>query len=74
MNFTGKVAIVTGGAQGIGKAYANALLNIGMKVCVCDILEEQAKTFIASLPTEQRNNIIFQKCDVSSFAEFKSKI
>ncbi|GFR23205.1 15-hydroxyprostaglandin dehydrogenase [Trichonephila clavata] len=71
MNFTGKVAIVTGGAQGIGKAYANALLNIGMKVCVCDILEKQAKKFIESLPTEQRNNIIFQKCDVSSFTEFK---
>ncbi|GFW12984.1 hypothetical protein TNCV_3329161 [Trichonephila clavipes] len=40
-------------------------------VCVCDILEEQAKRFVESLPTEQRNNIIFQKCDVTSFAEFK---
>ncbi|GFS84311.1 15-hydroxyprostaglandin dehydrogenase [Nephila pilipes] len=72
MNFEGKVAIVTGGAQGIGKAYTNALLNIGMKVCVCDILEEQVREFIESLPAAQRNNIVFQKCDVSSFEEFKN--
>ena len=32
MNFNGKVAIVTGGAQGLGKAVSNALLNSGMKV------------------------------------------
>lgn len=32
MAFASKVAIVTGGAQGIGNAYVSALLNIGMKV------------------------------------------
>ncbi|CAL1285774.1 unnamed protein product [Larinioides sclopetarius] len=34
MNFAGKAAIITGGAQGIGRAYANALLDIGMKIAV----------------------------------------
>ena len=33
----GKVAIVTGAAQGIGAAYAGALANEGAKVCLSDI-------------------------------------
>ncbi|GFS84309.1 15-hydroxyprostaglandin dehydrogenase [Nephila pilipes] len=72
MNFAQKIALVTGGAQGIGRAYTNALLNIGMKVCICDITEDPAKEFIENLPSEHKNNVIFQKCDVSSFTDFKN--
>ena len=35
----GKVAIVTGGAQGIGAAYCKALAGEGAKVCVADIMD-----------------------------------
>ncbi|XP_055934488.1 15-hydroxyprostaglandin dehydrogenase [NAD(+)]-like [Argiope bruennichi] len=72
MNFTGKAALITGGAQGIGRAYAKALLDIGMKVCVCDILEREALEFIESLPENQKSNAIFQKCDVSLLADLKN--
>ncbi|KAF8781906.1 15-hydroxyprostaglandin dehydrogenase [NAD(+)] like protein [Argiope bruennichi] len=72
MDFSGKVALITGGAQGIGRAYANALLNIGMKVCISDILEDTAKEYMDSLPENHKNNVIFQKCDVSSLADFKN--
>jgi NAD(P)-dependent dehydrogenase (short-subunit alcohol dehydrogenase family) len=41
-NFTGKVAIVTGSAGGIGKAYAEALADAGAAVMVADIDEENA--------------------------------
>lgn len=34
MNFNGKVAIVTGGAQGLGRAISKALLEAGMKVII----------------------------------------
>ncbi|XBQ17667.1 MAG: SDR family oxidoreductase [Oceanicaulis sp.] len=37
MDFTGKVAIVTGGASGIGKAVAEALHARGMKIAVADL-------------------------------------
>ncbi|GFR13663.1 15-hydroxyprostaglandin dehydrogenase, partial [Trichonephila clavata] len=72
MNFAGKIALVTGGAQGIGRAYTNALLNVGMRVCICDIQEDPAIEFIENLSAEHKNNIIFQKCDVSSFSDFKN--
>ena len=36
---TGKAAIVTGAAQGIGAAYAKALAGAGAAVCVADILD-----------------------------------
>lgn len=41
MRLSGKVAIVTGGAQGIGAAYARALALEGACVAVADILDPQ---------------------------------
>ncbi|KAF8788566.1 15-hydroxyprostaglandin dehydrogenase [NAD(+)] like protein [Argiope bruennichi] len=72
MNFKDKVAMVTGGSQGIGRGYVSALLNIGMKVCICDVKEEKAKEFMDSLSSPERNNVIFQKCDVTSPEEFRN--
>jgi 3-oxoacyl-[acyl-carrier protein] reductase len=41
-DFSGKVAIVTGSAGGIGQAYAEALANAGAAVIVADIDEDSA--------------------------------
>lgn len=41
--FEGKVAIVTGGASGIGHAIVRRLLNEGVKVAVADLNEEKLK-------------------------------
>ena len=40
-DFRGRVAVVTGGASGIGKALAKAFLGEGMKVVIADV-EERA--------------------------------
>src|SRR5437762_485461 len=45
----GKVAIVTGGAHGIGAAEARALTAHGSKVLVGDLLDEEGEKLVADL-------------------------
>ena len=41
----GRIVVITGSAQGLGKAFARKLLNAGAKVCISDIhLKEGNKT------------------------------
>lgn len=45
----GKIALVTGGARGIGQAICRAYANAGAKVAVADLLEEEAKATAHSI-------------------------
>jgi NAD(P)-dependent dehydrogenase (short-subunit alcohol dehydrogenase family) len=63
----GKVAIVTGAAQGIGASYAMALAKEGAKVALVDILDgtEAAKRIITELPGA---DVASFECDISNEA------
>jgi meso-butanediol dehydrogenase/(S,S)-butanediol dehydrogenase/diacetyl reductase len=50
--FEGKVALVTGGASGIGAATARRLAGEGARIMIGDIAEGPAKDVAASLPNE----------------------
>ncbi len=45
----GKVALVTGGAQGLGAAAAIALARFGADIAICDRNVEGMGAFVASL-------------------------
>ena len=46
MDITGKVAVVTGAGQGLGRAYATALADAGAAVVVNDVNEESAAAVV----------------------------
>lgn len=63
MDLSGKIAIVTGGAMGIGKATAEKLVLLGASVAILDRNREQGKATAALL--SQTDTSAFFACDVS---------
>jgi len=62
--FAGKVAIVTGAAQGIGEAYARALAAEGAAVVVADINTESGQKVVAAIEADG-GRAAFAETDVS---------
>lgn len=61
----GKTAIVTGGAKGIGQAYARALLTTGCTVVIGDLDEAAGRAFAAEHPGQ----LHFVRCNVTVWAD-----
>src|SRR5579863_7727526 len=69
----GKVAIVTGGAQGIGEEIATRLVADGAKVAIADLNGEKAKT-VAERLTRGDGEAIGVAVDVAERAEVRAAI
>ena len=68
MELNGAVAVVTGGASGLGAASARRLAGTGMKVAILDISDDQGAELAGELGGA------FAHCDVTSEAEVKAGV
>ena len=66
LDLTGRVAIVTGGSDGLGKSTAKRLALEGAKVVICARREENLMNSARDLCEETDGNVIGIKADVSS--------
>ncbi|MGB2970958.1 MAG: SDR family NAD(P)-dependent oxidoreductase, partial [Candidatus Competibacter sp.] len=65
------VAIVTGGASGIGRATCQALARVGARVVVADLAQTQIDVVLADLKAEPRGDHLGLAVDVRSEADIQ---
>src|SRR5579871_3570887 len=64
-DFTGKVAVVTGGANGIGRGIVEALLDEGARVVIADIETPVLEQTVSEL--RERGEVVGIQTDVSDY-------
>ncbi|CAF95376.1 unnamed protein product [Tetraodon nigroviridis] len=75
MALSGKVAIVTGAAMGLGNAMTRILLQNGAKVVLLDVNNTAGESFKETLDKEYGpENTLFFKCDVESEGQIKEAL
>ncbi|HYA87956.1 MAG TPA: 3-oxoacyl-[acyl-carrier-protein] reductase [Nitrospirota bacterium] len=73
MSVSGKIALVTGAAQGIGRNIALALANDGANVAICDVNLDAAQTTAVDIETTGRKSLAL-KANVASSADVTAMI
>lgn len=73
MRLEGKVALVTGGARGMGAAEARIFAREGAKVVIADVLEEEGRRTEA-LINETGGDAVFVRLDVTRRADWDAAI
>ncbi|XP_009631424.1 xanthoxin dehydrogenase-like [Nicotiana tomentosiformis] len=68
----GKVALVTGGAIGIGESIVRLFHKHGAKVCIADIQDELGQNVCGTLGNDQ--NACFVHCDVTAEADISNAV
>ena len=72
MEFQGKVAVITGGASGIGLATARQLAQRGVNLCLVDREAAALEAAVAVLLTTADVRVEARVCDVSDYAAMQS--
>ena len=73
MRLDGKVALITGGASGMGASMARVFAGEGAKVAVADMLDDEGKKIVDEI-IRANGAAIFQKLDVTSEADWQAAI
>ncbi|MDT4969678.1 MAG: hypothetical protein QOJ64_4415 [Acidobacteriota bacterium] len=69
MDLNNKIAIVTGGTKGIGRAIAESLLRNGMRLCICARDADEVENAVESLSGIGDGEVIGAVCDVRDLDE-----
>jgi sorbitol-6-phosphate 2-dehydrogenase len=69
-----RIALVTGGAQGLGQAICSRLANEGCHVVVADLNEDRAFTTAESIRSNSDRKIIAVKVDVSEESQVEAMV
>jgi NADPH:quinone reductase-like Zn-dependent oxidoreductase len=69
--FSGKVVVVAGGAQGIGRAAARKLALADASVVICSDREDQVNEAVAELRVREGLEVSGTRADVASSADMK---
>ena len=72
MNLAGKVAIVTGGARGIGGAISRALAKAGADVLIADLRREEAQATACRLQQETGRRVEAYAADVTRVQDMQA--
>jgi NAD(P)-dependent dehydrogenase (short-subunit alcohol dehydrogenase family) len=73
MRLDDKVALITGGASGMGASMARIFAGEGARVVVADMLEDDGRKLVDEI-TKANGAAIFQRLDVTSEAEWQAAI
>ena len=74
MHYQNRVAMVTGGSQGIGAGCAEAFCHAGATVVILDIDRATGTKLADSLTTTGPGRVECVECDVADFAQFQAAI
>jgi 3-hydroxyacyl-CoA dehydrogenase/3-hydroxy-2-methylbutyryl-CoA dehydrogenase len=71
----GRIAVITGGASGIGEACARKLFSLGSTVVISDVNEERGNAIVQELKSSVKNgsslDAVFIKTDMSQGEQTK---
>ncbi|XP_010246807.1 PREDICTED: secoisolariciresinol dehydrogenase-like [Nelumbo nucifera] len=71
----GKVAIITGGASGIGKCTARLFVHHGAKVVIADVQDELGQALCQELGSvDEGGNALFIHCDITREADIENVV
>ena len=69
MDFTGKVAISTGAASGMGLLFAERFAALGGNVLLCDVNQEALAEKVAAINEKGQGRAVGTVCDVRDYAQ-----
>jgi 3-oxoacyl-[acyl-carrier protein] reductase len=74
LGLTGKIAIITGGSDGLGRAAAERLAGEGVKVAVCARRKDHLERAAEEIRTSTGGEVLAQVCDVTKADQVESLV